>query len=114
MRMDILAEILKYDLLGIFFARGIIPELDEYPAVFVMGLEGEYLEAIGIDLREEIAKLVENGGFACIADVYPWAAVRICWVLSLTFVRVVNSLQSPQTNWEDRIDPQATLLRLDT
>ena len=75
--MNILSQILKYDLLSIFFARVIIPELDEHPAVFVMGFKGEYLEAIGVDLGEDIAKLVEKGGFTCIANVCTRAAVRI-------------------------------------
>ncbi len=85
--MDILPQPFEYDLLSILFASRIIPELDEHPAVFAMGLEGEYLEVTGIDIGEEITKMVEEGGFTCIAYVCPWAVVKVCWTLSLSCTR---------------------------
>ena len=110
--MDILAQIFEYDLLGIFFSSRVIPELDEYPTVFAVGHEGEYLEVMGIDLGEEIAKMVEQSWFACISNVYPWAAVVMRWVLYLVCEEVANSLPLSETNREDRINPQPAFLRL--
>ena len=56
MRMDVLPQIVHYRLLRSICIGGGISELDEDPTVLDMGLKGDYLEAMGIDLGKKTAK----------------------------------------------------------